>query len=777
MLVRADDDPMRLRWIGISLALMLCAACTAEGPGVHSRRAVEIAVEPTASNIPIQVAASLFPAAPTAVFPDARMLMVPHSQQDPEMAIHALASTSSGWLAVGSTTDPGQHGVAAAWNVAMDGAFGAATRLPTPDATPSVARDATSDAFGTIVVGSRGSGRLSVASVWLLQPGLDWSMIDLPFDAAQTHGAIADRVLRLADGTTVVVGRGNGPFFADLFMWSSVDNGASWTSTLAGKSFLEPLVATDGARVALFVRTYPDSVTNFAGHTAAVFGMQGDGLAQLDISLVDLAPGRRYWPKAFEWDGTQFVVGMQLDVGPALATSTDGVNYSVNEFMPPELDAAAPSSVESLALIDGSLVVTVQQLGTLHLFLRDGESLTAGPIPHTPAGSLAYVDYRRLSASDGHRFTYVAAEWDGLTQLTWDGQSWTSEPVLGLPAFRNSARLEVSTIASAAGADLALLSESYTEAPGKFVDRPAGLLWRPSGSQEWQQFAMPLADLSTPVWITAWRDAFFVVGYDYALNRSTLFRFDPATGQASATATLDGFVGRAVTDAGHIYARLSHITGESLNNTSLWQSSDGVSWSEVDLGFAPRALCTDGTTAVVEWMTSDGGSSTMGLARIDGGSAVSDPSPFVFQPYQVAPESDQVMRCGVNNTGVITTLQGYDRAIADSSPQSRMTTWIEATTHTADLVMPVSPAGAWKSKIIDIKWNGHEWIAVGSGIDVEHAADALMWKSSDGLVWEPAVTLAGGPGNQIANSVTIRDGEMLIGGSVGQHAVIWRIAA
>jgi hypothetical protein len=188
-------------------------------------------------------------------------------------------------------------------------------------------------------------------------------------------------------------------------------------------------------------------------------------------------------------------------------------------------------------------------------------------------------------------------------------------------------------------------------------------------------------------------------------------------------------------------------------------------------------LCTDGTTAVVEWMSSDEGSSTMGLARLAGGSVVALAPQFDFQLYEVVPEPDQVMRCGVSGTGALTTLQGYDQAIADPSPQSRLTNWVARTTSIADLVMPVSQEGAWKSKITDIKWNGHEWIAVGTGIDVESASDALLWKSPDGLVWDPAITLAGGPGNQIANSLTIRDGEMLIGGSDGQQAVIWRLPA
>ena len=765
---------MRLRWVRGSVALMLCA-CAAQGPQVHSRRADDIAEAPASD--PGALSAPLFSAPPTAVYADARTLMVPHAQQDPEMAIHALTATSSGWLAVGSTTVPGRSGTASVLDVGVDGAFGVPIQLPTPDDGPSVARSAIADAFGSIVVGTRGSGRQSVASAWIWDPDLGWTMIDLPFDAAQTHGAIADRVLRLANGTTVVVGRSNGPFFSELILWSSLDNGASWTSTLAGPSFLEPLVATDGERIALFLRQYPDPATNFAGYTALVLGMQGDTLVQTDISLIDLAPGRRYWPRAFVWDGTQFVVGMELDIGPALATSTDGVSYTVTEFMPPELDSSVGSGVESLTMIDGSLVLAVEQLSTLFLYRRDGANFTSIPIPHTPSGSLGYVQSRRLSASDGHRFIYVAADWDGLTQLSWDGNSWTSGAVQGLAKFRNSARLEVSSVASAGGSDLALLSEAYTEAPGKFVDRPSGLLWRPSGSDQWRQFTMSLGDFSTPVWIATWHDAFVVVGYDYVSNRSTFFRFDPASGQATKMSTLDGFVGRIVTDTGHVYARLSAITGDALSTTALWQSNDGATWSEVDVGFAPRTLCTDGTTAVVEWMTSDGGSSTMGLAKIDGDSTVPYASPYDFQLYQVVPEPDQVMRCGVNSTGTITTLQGYDRAIAESSPQARAVTWIERTTSIADLVVPVSPVGAWRSKISDIAWNGHEWIAVGTGIDVESASDALMWRSADGLDWEPAITLAGGPGNQIANSVTIRDGEMLIGGSDGQQAIIWRLSA
>lgn len=293
----------------------------------------------------------------------------------------------------------------------------------------------------------------------------------------------------------------------------------------------------------------------------------------------------------------------------------------------------------------------------------------------------------------------------------------------------------------------------------------------------WREYTFALADLSTPVTIAAWRDAFVVIGHDYNLNRSTVFRFDPATGEATTMTELGGYVGAIITTADHLYAHVFDRAGGAWDASRLWQSSDGETFSPIDLGFAPRALCTDGTTAVVEWMTSDGGSSTMGVAKIEGAAVVPAEESFEFETYQVEPQQDQLMRCGVNTTGVVTTLRGYDQAIADLSPQSRVTPWNAGPIGIGALVMPVSPLGAWKSDIRAITWNGHEWIAVGAGGDVESAWDALVWKSADGIIWEPAITLAGGPGNQTANSIVIRNGEMLIGGFGGQQAIVWRLTA
>ena len=359
--------------------------------------------------------------------------------------------------------------------------------------------------------------------------------------------------------------------------------------------------------------------------------------------------------------------------------------------------------------------------------------------------------------------------------LSWDGTTWISTAVHGLPLFRNSARLEVHTIVSAAGSDLALLRESFTASPGRFDSQPAGLLWRPTGSPTWLQFDMALTDGSTPIAIAEWRDEFVVVGHDYTLNRSTLFLVHPATGVATPLATLEGAAGAIITDAGHLYARVAENAQTAVGDTALWDSADGTTWSEVDIDFAPRALCTDGTTTVVEWMTSDGGSSTMGIARLDGGIALPHGPPYEFDLYEVEPEQEQLLRCGVNSTGLVTTLLGADRTIAEISPQTRVTSWTDVPTNERERILSVSPEGAWKSSIRDITWNGHEWIAVGGGGDIESAWDALLWRSDDGFFWEPAITLAGGPGNQTANSILIRDGEMLIGGFDGQHAVIWRL--
>ena len=51
--------------------------------------------------------------------------------------------------------------------------------------------------------------------------------------------------------------------------------------------------------------------------------------------------------------------------------------------------------------------------------------------------------------------------------------------------------------------------------------------------------------------------------------------------------------------------------------------------------------------------------------------------------------------------------------------------------------------------------------------------DAVVWRSPDGYSWARAETIAGGPGNQIAWTVTIRDGKLLVGGLDGQQAKIW----
>ena len=81
---------------------------------------------------------ALFVSAPTAVIDDAPRMTVPHAQQDPEQAIHALATTSDGWLAVGSMTEAGVPGHSTLWDVSIDGAFGPGQAIGR-DITPELA--------------------------------------------------------------------------------------------------------------------------------------------------------------------------------------------------------------------------------------------------------------------------------------------------------------------------------------------------------------------------------------------------------------------------------------------------------------------------------------------------------------------------------------------------------------------------------------------------------------------------------------------------------------
>jgi hypothetical protein len=65
--------------------------------------------------------------------------------------------------------------------------------------------------------------------------------------------------------------------------------------------------------------------------------------------------------------------------------------------------------------------------------------------------------------------------------------------------------------------------------------------------------------------------------------------------------------------------------------------------------------------------------------------------------------------------------------------------------------------------------------AVGHLSDFEVSMDAVMWRSTDGRSWGQAEVIAGGPGNQIAYSVTARDDEIIVGGLDGQSPAIWQV--
>ncbi len=144
-------------------------------------------------------------------YPDGAVVQFPAEVHDDEAAVHALAPTHDGWLAVGSVTQQPEVGVAAVWSVAPDGTFGEPAPLPRVDARPGIARDVVTTSDGPVVVGIAGAGRDAQAMVWTQPADGSWAVAALPTEPGSVHGSIADRVLILSDGTIVVVGRGDGP--------------------------------------------------------------------------------------------------------------------------------------------------------------------------------------------------------------------------------------------------------------------------------------------------------------------------------------------------------------------------------------------------------------------------------------------------------------------------------------------------------------------------------------------------------------------------------------
>lgn len=731
-----------------------------------------------AQTLPDAPGARSFPAVPLLTVDPPPDLAIWPQITGAEAAIHALAPAGEGWMAVGSLTRPLAAGAPALWRVAADGTFADPELLPTD--TPGqtgVARDVTTIGTTTIVTGYLGAGTNAAAVVWVRDGDGPWGLTQLATDVGVLQGTISDDVLVLGDGTIVVVGRGDGPFHSTLVLWWSTDHGITWDDFLpvGARSFLPPQVATDGTRIAMLLSDVPGD-DGLAAYDSAVITWTGFGLTLESLQYISPTPGARYWPQSLLWDGTAFVGAFQTSGRPVLATSTDGAIYTAQEMDLPGAPTSLPTAVEGMAMVDGALIVFIEQGVEVSAFRMDGASMTPIELPYVVAGDLSYLEGHELLATDGHRLAYVAANWDTKVFLGWDGAVWMTRNITEVPPHRNLDRIEVREVVQTADSKVALLGESVSESPGSFTPSTAGILWQPPGETTWM-----VPDIAGYIphagAVAAWRDDFVVAGLDVVANTTTLWRLDPRAGEFAEVATIAGRVKDIVGGASGLIARVTGAGAASDSTVTLWASTDGSKWTEVPLPGHPAGLCSDGESTVAVWTAAIDDSDTVGVARVDGLIAGPVGSPAELEPYQLATDFRNAGRCGVNSEGVVTVHVGYEGALANHSPVSHSVHWHDDLANPGALVMNITPIGSEEAMVNDIEWTGHDWVAVGFGYDAERSMDALLWRSADGLVWKRGETIAGGPGNQHAWSVLVDGGQLLISGFDVQQGKIWLVAA
>ncbi len=780
-----------IRWCAVAAMSLATSACSsAEAPTALSaaphldRAPTTIDREPiprsTTAPAPVE---SVPPSGPVVhdlepnlvVVDDDGVVTIQHPEPEPEMALHALTGLADEWVAVGSVSPTDGVGSPAIWSLSTEGQLGDVQLLPIEPGVPGVARDVLADDDGVIVVGSRDAGRNSRPTAWLFRDG-SWFLVDLPVSAGVTHGAVADHVLRLNDGVLAVVGRGGGPFFSDLQVWFSADGGRTWTGSARGVAFYEPLVATDGERVAVIARAQRALGSGAQTYDAWTFQLADDGdiVAETEVNL-PFAPGNSMWPGAMTWDGGQFVLGVGLTDDIRIATSPDGLDYQLSPFDPSEMRPGRPGNIVALSAVGSRLLVGVEQQPSLLVFERVGGEFSLVDAPTTPSGDLAYLATRRLVASTGDRFVYVGGDWmGGYTFLGWDGEAWTSRTLEDVPRFRNATRLQVTDMAVSPAGTVAVLAGSVATTPGDTARAGLGLAWRAEGEATWNGM-LRLPERTRPLFVDRWGERLVLAGHDETSNTTRFYEIDPAANSMAMLGAIDGFVTSMTATVERLHVtRVDGVTASSATS-ALLTSADAVSWSSVPTSSTPGVVCSNDVLAAVVSLADDGGTSVLGAERIIGEASLPVAPPVPAAVFLLRPEAEQILRCAVNDERIVTTLQASDWETAEPSPQVRMVPWEPGTEPIDHLVLPVSLEGAWKSDVQDVIWSGSEWLAVGGGGDVEQGFDALIWRSTNGMDWQPPVTIAGGPGNQIANSIVVRDGTLLIGGVKGQHAVIWTL--
>jgi hypothetical protein len=293
--------------------------------------------------------------------------------------------------------------------------------------------------------------------------------------------------------------------------------------------------------------------------------------------------------------------------------------------------------------------------------------------------------------------------------------------------------------------------------------------------------------VTAPVSLGSWNGTFVVGDYNDAANETQWWQFDPADGEMRPLGTMSGYPRLVAGASDGMYVRVAGADqtenrssglkraepGESVA-TSLWFSPNGFDWSPVDLEGENVSVCSDGVDAAASWALPNGESDALGTVSLADGRATSIGKDLTTERFGIVTEWRRVVRCGVGPTDVITAHLSYDHFTFASTPSiDRVSRGPEPAMGDSRL-KPVSYAGATETWIEDITWDGKEWIAVGHLSDSEVSMDAVIWRSTNGLSWDPGQVIAGGPGNQIAYSVTAHDGEIIVGGLDGQIGAIWR---
>ncbi len=767
----------------------LCIACASQTPSVRSSRAdanptttlllppsdpdVSSSV-PVVSSVPDLPTGASFPAEALLTLPGPPDLAVWPEATETEVAIHALAPATDGWLAVGSVIPPLGTGIASLWHVAADGTFGEPESLGTWNFDqPSVARDVLTVGSTTIVAGYQGAGTDASAVVWVQGGDGLWTYAPLATEPGLLQGTIADEVLALADGTIVVIGRGDGPFHNALVLWWSIDGGTTWNDYVPGntRAFLPPLAATDGARIAMLLRSVPNG-DGLAAYETAVITWDAAGPTLDSLQFIDPTPGVRYWPQALVWDGAAFVSSFETEGAPAFATSVDGVTYTVQDMDLPGLVTELPVGVEGMVLVDGLLTVFVHQGDDLTAFQRAATGMVPIELPYVVAGHMTYLEGDELFATDGHRVAYLAIRWTSKVFLSWDGSVWAVRDAIEVPSPRNFVRLDLRDVVQAGDSRLGLLNRAVSDEPGVFIGEPSGVVWQPPGETTWMLLDI-VRHIPNPTAVVAWQGAFLIAAVDYESNTTTFWQLDPDAGEFTEVATMVGRVRELASGVGGMIARVIGVADSTDSTETLWASTDGRGWSEVQLPGRPAGLCSDGATTAVVWMRPDEERDTVGVSRVDGTAATTVGAPADLDPGRIATGYRDIGKCGVNDRGVISVHVGYEGALAQLSPLTRSVRWQDGPNNPEGLWMNMTAIGSSQAMVNDIEWTGTEWVAVGFGYDVESSMDAMLWRSADGLYWDRGDTIAGGPGSQEARSVLVDGGQLLISGRDVQQATIW----